>query len=260
MTGSTSDLRPGRRTMVGIWAHPDDEAYLSAGLMAEMRRAGHRVVVITATLGERGTDDPASWPPTRLAARRRVELRNSLAAVGVDDVRLLGYEDGTCDRQDGAVATARIARLLAEVRPDLVVTFGPDGVTGHPDHRAVNVWATEAWARACPTAELWYPTFTPEFHRTWGELNDRIGLWGDQPEPPTTDPDGLVHGSRLPDELLERKLGALEAHRSQTGPLIELVGRDTYREWWRHESFRRAEVTALAGRPGRERAPERRVA
>src|SRR4051794_33047690 len=68
-----------RRTLLGVWAHPDDEAYLSAGLMAEFRRRGDRVVVVTATLGEHGTADPETWPPARLAAQRHRELRNSLA-------------------------------------------------------------------------------------------------------------------------------------------------------------------------------------
>src|SRR3954470_3062332 len=163
-----------RRTLLGVWAHPDDEAYLSAALMADHRRRGDRVVVVTATLGEHGTGDPVAWPPARLAARRHLELRASLTTVGVEELHLLGYEDGTCDGLDDAVATGRIARVMADVRPDLVVTFGPDGVTGHPDHRAVSRWATDAWARTVPSAELWYPTFTPDFHRTWGGLNEQI--------------------------------------------------------------------------------------
>ena len=52
-----------RRTLLGVWAHPDDEAYMSAGLMAEFRRRGDRVVIVCATLGEHGTNDPRSWPP-----------------------------------------------------------------------------------------------------------------------------------------------------------------------------------------------------
>jgi len=58
------------RTLLGVWAHPDDEAYLSSALMAAVRRTGARVVVVTATHGEHGTDDPARWPPDRLAAER----------------------------------------------------------------------------------------------------------------------------------------------------------------------------------------------
>ena len=118
------------RTLLGVWAHPDDEAYTSAGLMAEFRRRGDRVVIVTATLGERGTGDPEAWPPRRLGALRHAELRNSLAVLDVDELRLLGYLDGDCEMHDG---TAAIARTIIEIEPDLIVTFGPDGLTGHPD-------------------------------------------------------------------------------------------------------------------------------
>jgi len=223
--------------MLGVWAHPDDEAYLSAGLMAELRRRGHRVVVVTATLGEHGTSDPATWPPERLARFRHAELRNSLAALDVDDLRLLGYEDGTCAAHDG---TAAIAAVIADVQPDLIVTFGPDGITGHPDHRAVSRWTTDAWVATRPEAELWYPTYTADFHRRWGPLNDRIGLWADQPSLPWADGADLVRSSCLLDDLLDRKIAALEAHGSQSRSLIELIGPATYREWVRVESFRSA--------------------
>ena len=69
-------------TVLGIWAHPDDEAFLSAGLMAAARDAGQRVVCVTATLGEHGTDDPGSWPPMRMAQVREREWHASLAALG----------------------------------------------------------------------------------------------------------------------------------------------------------------------------------
>jgi LmbE family N-acetylglucosaminyl deacetylase len=112
-------------------------------------------------------------------------------------------------------------------------------MTGHPDHRAVSRWATEAWAATRPSADLWYATLTPSFHRTWGDLNDRIGLFADQPDPPCTAEIDLARQLWLTDDLMERKLAALAAHASQTRPLAELVGAATYREWWRAESFRR---------------------
>ena len=143
------------RTLLGVWAHPDDEAYLSAGLMAEFRRRGDRVVVVTATLGERGTTDPHAWPPERLAPVRRAELRRSLAAVGVEELRVLGLPDGDCEQHD---ATDAIAGFITVLQPDLVVTFGPDGMTGHPDHRAVSRWTTRAMDVAQPGTTLWYAT------------------------------------------------------------------------------------------------------
>jgi LmbE family N-acetylglucosaminyl deacetylase len=225
------------RTLLGVWAHPDDEAYTSAGLMAEFRRRGDRVVVVTATLGEHGTGDPKRWPPRRLAALRYTELRNSLATLGVDELHILGYEDGDCAAHDG---TDVIARHITAVEPDVIVTFGLEGMTGHPDHRAVSRWTTDAWAEARPTADLWYATLTPEFHAQWGDLNERMELWADQPAPPCTEIDELARSATLLDDLLDVKVAALRAHASQTGPLMDLVGEDTYREWWRNESFRNA--------------------
>jgi len=224
---------------MGVWAHPDDEAYLSAGLMAEFRARGDRVVVVTATLGELGTSDPTTWPPERLAKRRHYELCKSLAVVGVDELRLLGHADGKCDRGDG---TAAIAAHIADVEPDLIVTFGPEGMTGHPDHRAISRWTTDAWTSTRPSADLWYATLTPHFHERWGGLNDQIGLWADQPELPCTEVTDLARHTRLPKSLLDLKMAALRAHASQTQPLIDLVGDATYREWWRAESFRKADL------------------
>ena len=234
--------RSSHHTLVGVWAHPDDEAYLSAGLMAEFRQRGDRVVVITATLGEHGTSDPQTWPPARLATHREGELRAALGAVGVDELHLLGFEDGDCASEDG---TAAIIDLLAGIEPDLIVTFGPDGMTGHPDHRAVSRWTTDAWAATCPSADLWYATLSADFHSAWGPLNDEIGLWVDQPEPPSTETAAMARALRLDGELLDCKIAALEAHASQTTPLIELVGRPTYRDWWSTEFFRRADLVPI---------------
>ncbi|MFM2076425.1 MAG: hypothetical protein RJA49_315 [Actinomycetota bacterium] len=225
------------RTLLGVWAHPDDEAYLTAGLMARFRLRGDRVVVVTATPGEHGTDDPVTWPPERLAELRRRELRASLAALGVDELRMLGHEDGHCASHD---ATDEIAWHIEDVQPDLIITFGPDGVTGHPDHRAVSRWTTDARAEVRPGATLWYPTFAPDFHRRWGHLNEQVGLWADQAEPPCTPTSEIEHSLTLPDHLLDLKIAALRAHDSQTRPLVDLVGEANYREWWRTESFRKA--------------------
>ena len=242
---------PGR-TLLGVWAHPDDEAYLSAGLMLDFVERGDRVVVVTATPGEHGTGDPQRWPPRRLAALRRKELRNSLAAVGVHEHHVRGLEDGRCDEHDG---TDAVARHIVTARPDVIVTFGPDGMTGHPDHRAVSRWTTDAWARTGSTADLWYATITPEFHERWNSVHELIGLWADQPQPPRTPGDELAHTLTLSGDRLDTKLAALQAHRSQTAPLSDLIGLDTFRMWWATESFRAAPRSCQRAAIG-EREPE----
>lgn len=101
--------------------------------------------VATATLGEAGTSDPLTWPPDRLRSVRSWELRASLSVLGVTDLRLLGYADGTLAHMDVTEGVARVAELKEEVSPDTILTFGPDGMTGHSDHKAVSAWATRAW-------------------------------------------------------------------------------------------------------------------
>ncbi len=232
-------------TLLGIWAHPDDEAYLSSGLMAQVRRAGGRVAVVTATRGEHGTDDPGRWPPERLAAHRERELRDSLRIAGVHEHHWLYHRDGELGRIPLAVGAAELVPIIEDVRPDTIVTFGPDGMTGHEDHRAISAWTTEAWRLTGSHGELWYATLTPEFHDEWGPLNDEVGLWFEGSEPPETPRDRLSAHVRLSGDHLTRKHRALRAHASQTSGLEALVGSDRYRDWWSTESFVRADVPSV---------------
>ena len=126
-------------TIVGIWAHPDDEAYLSGGLMAMARDNGQRVVCVTATRGELGTPDPVAWPPDRLAAERTRELARCLDVLGVREHHWLDYRRRRVRAgRPGRRGRAARATVIDDVRPDTVLTFGPDGITGHLDHRTVS--------------------------------------------------------------------------------------------------------------------------
>jgi LmbE family N-acetylglucosaminyl deacetylase len=232
---TTTTTLPG--SMLGVWAHPDDEAYLSAGLMAALRRAGRRVVVATATRGEHGTDDPATWPPQLLARLRERELAASLAAVGVDEHHWLGHEDGTLADVDPTLGAADIADLVRAVRPEVVVTFGPDGMTGHPDHKAVSDWVARACRDLSEPPRVWHATLTTGFHRTWRGLNDTVGLWLDRSAVPSIRSSELAWSLPGDGALRDRKYAALRAHASQTDPLVSLVGESTYRAWWSGEYF-----------------------
>jgi LmbE family N-acetylglucosaminyl deacetylase len=232
-------------TLLGVWAHPDDEAYLSSGLMSLVRSVGGRVVVVTATHGEDGTSDPERWPPERLAPHRERELEDSLRIVGVREHRWLGFADGTLGDVPVSTGAAEIVPLLEEVRPDTIVTFGPDGMTGHADHRAISAWVTQAWRHTGRRGELWYATLTPEFHAEWGQLNDEVGLWFVGSTPPVTTHAELEAELRLSGRALHRKHRALRAHASQTGPLEAHVGSERYRDWWSTESFVAADRARL---------------
>lgn len=224
-------------TILGIWAHPDDEAYLSAGLMARATRAGHRVVVVTATYGEHGTDDPGRFPPSRLARRRRREMAASLAELGVREHHWLGYPDGGCADVPTEHAVAEVSRIVDEVRPDTIVTFGPDGLTGHPDHRTVSAWATEAWRSVHREARLWYATLLTSFHERWAAVNDQVGLFMSPVDAPSTSVDEAAAVVQCDGWLLDAKFAALRAHSSQTASFVDELGAATYRQWWAAEAF-----------------------
>jgi LmbE family N-acetylglucosaminyl deacetylase len=227
--------------VLGIWAHPDDEAFLSAGLMAEARAAGQRVVCVTATLGGRGTSEPERWPPERLARVRAYELRASLAVLGVTEHYLLGIPDGDCADQPLEAMVDRLATIVDDVRPDTIVTFGPDGLTGHSDHQAVSRWATAVRARAAADARLLYATITGEFIDEWQHVYDRLRVFLTDGLPARTPSAVLGLQLRLDDELSDRKLVSLRAQATQTAALVALLGEDTMRDWCSVESFTDAE-------------------
>ncbi len=252
--------RPLPRRLLGVWAHPDDEAYLSAGLMARVAAAGGRVTVITATRGEKGTDDPERYDSDRFGAHREAELRASLAVLGVDDVRFLDLRDGECELADDDPMVDAVGRVMDEVQPDAVVTFGPDGMTNHADHIAVGRWTTAAWmgrrdgdparmgrGAVDPAGDLLYATVTNEFATTNRELHDRLGVFGDfaDGQPRSVGRDRVALGCALTDAELDRKRAALAAHASQTDGLAALMGEATYRTWYREETFRRPTASEL---------------
>ena len=223
-------------TVLAVWAHPDDEAYLAGGLMALAADGGCRVVCVTATRGEHGTADPLRWPPARIAAVRERELAASLAALGVTEHHWLGIEDGTCAAASPIGPVATIARLIREVGADTVVTFGPDGMTGHLDHRAVSRWTTQAWAVSGARGRLLHATCTDSFARRFRSIHERFDVF--QPGLPRVTPEAdLTLHLALDGELLDRKVVALRAQASQTASLVTAMGEELFREWCAEESF-----------------------
>ncbi len=226
-------------TILGVWAHPDDESWLCAGLMARAVRAGDRVVCITATRGELGSPDEQRWPSgAPLAAVRTAEMAAALAVLGVTEHHWLDHPDGGCAGVDQDEAVRRVSEVMAEVQPDTVLTFGPDGMTGHEDHKAASRWATEAFARVGkPGARLGYATNSPEWLVQFREPLERFNVFMGA-EPPCTPREHLLVDVVLEGDLLETKLAALRAMTSQVEPLIAGLGEDFFRRGLVEESFR----------------------
>lgn len=229
-------------TILGVWAHPDDEAYLSAGLMALAVGQGQRVVVVTATRGELGSLDEARWPSARMSAIREGELMRSLEILGVSEHHWLGYPDGGLAELDPEEGIARVQAIIEEVRPATVVTFGPDGITGHPDHRTIHRWTTAAFRRAgLGDARLLYTTFSPEWVQRFAQTLQRFDVFSPGTPAPTPVED-IALQVVLPPGILELKIRALLAHESQVEGLHAALGGDFVRAWQGVEYFRAADV------------------
>jgi LmbE family N-acetylglucosaminyl deacetylase len=133
-----------------VLAHPDDESLGTGGTLAKYAAEGVETYLITATRGERGRfGDGGERPGADVVGRiREAELRAAAKELGVREVTLLGHPDGALDSVDPAGAQEAIADHLQRVRPDVVITFGPEGAYGHPDHVAISQLTTAAIVRA----------------------------------------------------------------------------------------------------------------
>ena len=140
--------------LLAVLAHPDDESLGFGGTLARYAAEGVGTYLVTATRGERGRFGALgkSGDPAEVGRVREAELRAAAAALGIGEVSILNYPDGAVDAVPAAVAVRAIARHIRRIRPDAIVTFGPDGAYGHPDHIAVSQFTTAAAVCAADTA------------------------------------------------------------------------------------------------------------
>ena len=215
---SPEDIRKLGSIMV-VGAHPDDEVFNAGGIMAAAVRNGQRVGCVTFTRGELGVRDESRWPAANLAAIRTQELDDSLEVLGVPEHTWFeGYQDGECAQADSEKATRELRAAIAEFKPDTILTFGPDGLTGHPDHAAVSAW-TDAAVTGLSVRVLWV-ALAPEQYEQFREADSRANIFFNIPTPPLVEAEGLAVDLRLDAELTELKRRAFEAVPSQMEQIL----------------------------------------
>ena len=197
----------------------------------------------SATAGEHGTDDPTAWPPERLGRVRSWEAAAAMAVLGVREHHVLGLPDGRLDEHDDE-GLAWAGRLLDEVRPDTILTFGPDGVTYHPDHIAVHRWVTTAWRDRGRRGRLLYAVPSAEHLARFRDRYEEWGMYMSEERPVGVPTRELSVYTRLDGADLDRKLTALRALSTQTAGVIGLIGPETYAAQVSEETY-----IAAAGSP-----------
>lgn len=222
------------KTVLAIFAHPDDEAFGCAGTFARVVRNGGTVTLVCATRGEVGMiREGAIATRETLGAVRETELRTAMGMIGVNDVRFLDYRDSGMSgsdenahpdafiNQSEPIVSERLAEIINEVRPSVVLTFGPDGIYGHPDHLMAHRTATAAFNSATLAAQaaLYYNAISRErikrmAERTDGPFRD---LSAEQLDAMGI-PEAEITTSIDVSELIDLKLAVIRAHRTQVAP------------------------------------------
>ena len=140
--------------LLAIFAHPDDESLGAGSTLAKYAAEGVEVHLICATKGERGWTGSEKDNPglQELGNLREKELHAAAQALGIEHVYFLDYVDGDLDQAPHMEAIDKIAGLIREIRPQVVLSFGPDGIYGHPDHIAISQFSQAACIRAVDSA------------------------------------------------------------------------------------------------------------
>ena len=134
-----------RRTLLAVFAHPDDEAFGVGGTLARYASEGCDVYLVSATRGEAGEISiPSLATKANLAYVREQELRCACQAYGIHPPIFLDYVDGQMTIVNQGQAVAKLVRIIRELRPQVLITFGPEGIYGHYDHIVAHRWATIA--------------------------------------------------------------------------------------------------------------------
>lgn len=227
----------GEHRMLAVFAHPDDESFRCGGTLTLLARHGVRVQVLTATRGEAGScGDPPLCRPEELAAVRERELRCACAALGIEPPRLLDYRDGALAEVDREEAAEQVLAAIQDLRPQVLLTWPPDGLSGHPDHVAVSHWTALAFE--------WAAALGPDAPAALYHLAVPRSV---------VQALGLAHLYAIPDEAVtltvdvtavwEQKLAAIRCHRTQinSSPILA-APEEKQRLFLGREHFRRAQA------------------
>lgn len=228
-----------RRHLLAVWAHPDDEAFGPVGTMRLAHERGWQTAIITATRGDAGdTRNVQLAAGQTLGDVREAELRAACDVLGVARVDVWRYHDGKLAELPHDRLVAHIVEVMQWWQPRVVITFGPDGITGHPDHIAISTATEQAFHRmradmpdAAP-ARLYYVTVRPG-----RVIEHRMGA-APPPKPPTAVVDVGAY------EQIKR--AALACHASQQGEWEPMLAD---RDWLTVDRFFRAFPPVADGAP-----------
>jgi LmbE family N-acetylglucosaminyl deacetylase len=199
--------------LLAIFAHPDDESFRCGGTLALLARQGVRVHVLTATRGQAGScGSPTLCTQDELPLVREQELRGACATLGIEPPILLDYEDGELAVLDEDEPVRQVLAVMQQVQPDVLLTWPPDGLSGHLDHCAVSRWTSVAFQRAPATGLALYHIAMPRSIQQFLGLRNLRAI-----------PDEAVTVAVDVMPVWEQKMAAIRCHRTQLGEALILA-------------------------------------
>lgn len=259
-----------RLRLMCVLAHPDDESMGTGSTLARYASEGVETFLVTATRGEKGwmgnvSEDPG---PNALGRIRQAELIAAVQVLGIQQVYFLDYIDGELDQVDASEAIQKITGYIRLVRPQVVITFGPDGSYGHPDHIAISQYTTAAIVCAAdadyadyqghPThrvSKLYYMTDTRQLWQDFEEFAGEIQMSVDGVvRKPVLWEEWAVTARINGDQYWRQALKAVLCHQTQVvslGDLTRLTD-DQNRRLWGDRTYYRAYSLVNAGREREE--------
>jgi LmbE family N-acetylglucosaminyl deacetylase len=244
------------RTVIAVFAHPDDESLACGGTLARLADAGAYVVVICASHGECGSHD-GPWQDDTLGRTRAEEMREAARALGVAEVILLNHPDGDLRWSEVSEFHAELVMFLRRYGPAAVITFGHDGLYWHLDHVGVHERTSTAVCTLGETAPPLYYVTMPlgvmtqivSAAKARGWTPPANGFW-------SLEPAAFGLHAKAPTLVIDvaqwvpRKIAALLSHRSQMvegHPFAQIDDADA-RRWLGFEHFHRADTPSTGER------------
>jgi LmbE family N-acetylglucosaminyl deacetylase len=176
LPGSASAPRRRPLRLLGVFAHPDDETVCAGATFAKYASAGAEVSVVSLTKGGAGQiRDASAATRSTLTTVREKELDKAGLELGLTKTRCLDYPDGGLADIDSQTLVRLATDLISEMQPDVVITFGPDGFSGHSDHVAVGAAVTTACFQMRATTPI--RLFHCHLPRSRMLLGDRLAEW-----------------------------------------------------------------------------------
>jgi N-acetylglucosamine malate deacetylase 2 len=195
------------RSLLAVFAHPDDETFRPGGTFALLSQRGVRVQVVSATRGGAGScGHPPLCAPEELPALRESDLHCACATLGIEPPILLDYPDGRLSEVDPETLLAEILAVVQRVQPQVMISFGPDGLSGHPDHIAIGRLTSEAFHLSVHVVALYTLALPLSLATKLGIMSQIRAL-----------PDDSITLSVDVSTVWEAKLAAINCHRTQLG-------------------------------------------